>query len=94
MWAGTFNSVGWKAAQATELKWSTPPSLGEIEDKLVLVFALVFFSVELRASMHVSLPVILIFWQVQLLISPLPISCFVFLYIGHTFQQATLHLVH
>ena len=66
------------------------PSPGEIEDKRFLMFALVSFSVELRASADVCLTVTLTFWQMQLLMSsPLPISCFVFLCMRHTFQQAT-----
>lgn len=63
---------------------------GRLRAKQFFIFALVFFSIEVRASVRVSSTIILIFWQVQLLISsPLPISCFVFLFMGHTFQQAT-----
>ena len=78
--------------------WFRPPDpsnqvylfQGRLRAKQFFMFALVFFSIELRASVHVSATIILIFWQVQLLISsPLPISCFVFLFMGHTFQQAT-----
>lgn len=78
--------------------WFRPPDpsnqvylfQGRLGAKQFFMFALVFFSIELRASERVSATIILIFWQVQLLISsPLPISCFVFLFMGHTFQQAT-----
>lgn len=78
--------------------WFRPPDpsnqvylfQGRLRAKQFFMFALVFFSIELRTSERVSATIILIFWQVQLLISsPLPISCFVFLFMGHTFQQAT-----
>lgn len=58
------------------------------------MFVLVIFSAELRASVHVSLTIILIFWQVQLLISSLlPIPCFVFSIWVTLSNKPWLHLV-